>query len=193
MSVNIIKDALEFYDNNNEKYENIKKKIKYIRIIPSQELHEDIIGTKLSFYDKNKNELFASRIEFLGNYYNKINVWVWGWSIPILDKSLSTIIRKVFLYGTDIDITPYNFDNILLKNELITSRFRIIDEVQLEIHCAIASYLSKKPFIFIWKDIDVSENEFGTNVKKLTEIKGEFTDIDANVTSYMFIVDPPII
>ena len=33
--------------------------------------------------------------------------------------------------------------NILLKNELLTSRFRITDMTQIDIHCALASYLSK--------------------------------------------------
>ena len=84
MSVNIIKDALEYYDSNNEKYENIKKKMKYVKLADINQ--SDIEGVKLIFYDENKNELFSSRVEILGKYYNSINIWVWGWRLPSISK-----------------------------------------------------------------------------------------------------------
>jgi hypothetical protein len=180
MSISIVKDSLEYYDRNNEKYKDLKKKIKYVKHADVDQ--SDIEGLKLIFYDENKEELFTSRVEILGKYYNTINTWVWGWSLPGIDKSLTSIIRKVFLYGTDIDIT--NPANVLLKNELITSRFRVVDNVQIEIHCAIASYLAKKPFIFLWKEFLIKVGEMG-------EVKGEFYEGDTDVIYYTYIIDPP--
>lgn len=182
MSINIVNDALEYYDRNNERFESIKKKVKYVKHAEIDQ--RDIEGVKLVFYDENKKELFTSRVEILGKYYNTINTWVWGWSLPGIDKSLTSIIRKVFLYGTDINID--NPTNVLLKNELITSRFRVVDEVQIDMHCAIASYLAKKPFIFMWKEFLFKYGEIG-------EVKGEFYEGDTDVIYYTYIVDPPTV
>lgn len=181
MSVEIINDALKYYDNNNKIYKHIKKHISYVKYADVGK--NDVEGLRLIFLDENKKELFTSRVEILGKYYNTIKTWVWGWSLPGINKSLTSIIRKVFLYGTDIDINN-NPANVMLRNELVTSRFRIEDDIQLEIHCAIASYLAKKPFIFAWKDINIGNNEF-------TEIKGEYYEGDTDVTYYTYIIDPP--
>lgn len=179
MSVEIIKDALKYYDTNNDLYRSIKRKIKFIKLVDLDE-HE-IEGLKLAFFDANMNELFISRIEILGKYYNNINTWLWGWSLPSFNKAITSIIRKVFLYGTDIDLND-NPANIMLKNELVSSRFRIEDNIQLDIHCAIASYLAKKPFVFLLKD-------FNINYDGPIEMKGE--DYEGNVTYYTFVVNPP--
>lgn len=183
MSVDIVNDALKFYDHNNELYKNIKKKIKYVRHAPMNST--DVESVRLTFYDADQNELFTSRVEILGKYYNSIKTWVWGWSLPGINKSLTSIIRKVFLYGTDIDLNN-NPANVLLKNELVTSRFRIEDDVQLDIHCAIASYLAKRPFVFAWKDLMFKEGE-------PTEVKSEFYEGETDVTFYTFIIDTPSI
>ena len=175
----VMSDALKYYDKNNEKYLNIKKKIKYVKYGVVNE--KDIEGLKLIFFDENHVELFTSRVEILAKYYNFNNVWIWGWSLPNIKKSLTSIIRKIFLYGTDIDIK--NYENILLKNELVTSRFRISDPIQIDMHCALASYLSKKPFIFLWKEFI-----FRTDIM---EVKGEFSEEKTEIIYYTFIVDPP--
>jgi len=180
MSINIVNDALKFYDRNGEKYQKIKKKIKFVK--HAEVGQNELEGVRLVFYDKDKKEIFASRVEILGKYYVSIKTWVWGWSLPQISKSLTTIIRKVFLYGTDIDVDIP--DNILLKNELITSRFRVDDDIQIEIHCAIASYLAKKPLIFMWKSPLPKLGEMG-------EVLSEFDKIDVDVIYYTFILDPP--
>lgn len=181
MSINIISDALAFYDANNELYKKIKKKIKHVK----REMMNpnDVENVKFTFYDADKNALFTSRIEILGKYYNTINTWIWGWCLPEIPKSLTSIIRKVFLYGTDIDRS--GLANVMLRNELLTSRFRIEDEIQLEIHCAIASYLSKKPFILEWRNMKVAQGE------EWSEINSDESDEKSNVTIYTFILDPP--
>jgi len=180
MSIEIVNDALRYYDGNNELYKNIRKHMRYVKHAVVN--RKDVEGIKLIFYDENMKEIFTSRVEILGKYYSSINVWVWGWSLPSINKSLTSIIRKVFLYGTDIDLNA-NPANILLKNELVTSRFRIEDEIQIDIHCAIASYLAKKPFVFVWKNIPfIKDNE---------PIEIQNTSETTDVAYYTFIVDPP--
>ena len=59
-------------------------------------------------------------------------------------KNTNYVSRKILEYGLDIDYKDISF----LKTELITSKFRITDNIQLELHLALASYLSKNPVIF---------------------------------------------
>lgn len=187
MSIDIVSDALKYYDINNEKYGKLKKKIAYCKQVEnktnSDHVNNGIGSFKYTFFDKNMNELFTSRWEILGKYYPKLNIWIWGWSLPNQPKILTTIIRKVFLYGTDID--PDNLANIFLKNELLTSRFIIESEIQIDIHCAIASYLSKKPFIYVWKYIPTQEED---SVYKMNE---EIKDEDIDFIYYTFFIDTP--
>ena len=182
MSVDIVNDALKYYDSNNERYKKMAKNMRFVKhaIIDTN----DVEGIKLVFFDENMNELFTSRVEIIGKYYRDINVWVWGWSLPSIKKSLTTIVREIFLYGTDIDLND-NPANILLKNELVTSRFRIDDEIQLEIHCAIASYLAKKPFVYIWNNLPFANPD--NSPIRIYDKNQPKTD----VVYYTFIVDPP--
>lgn len=182
MSFEIVNDALKYYDTNNEKYKHIKNHMKYFKIAVNDK--NDIESLKLIFYDDDKKELFTSRCEILGKYIADIDVWIWGWSLPNIAKYLTTIIRKVFLYGTDINIDRTNIANTILKNELVTSRFKIEDEIQIDIHCAIASYLSKKPFVFAFGNLPSVSHE-----GQLHKIN---TSSDNNkIIYYMFIIDPP--
>jgi hypothetical protein len=133
-----ITEALEYYDMNSEKY--VVKNVRYIRYDHSK---SDTEHNSIIMYDKNKNEIFRSRYEVIGIHEQKTNIWAWAWSIPTLIKNSTMIIKKILLYGLDLDI-----ENRILKTELITSRFKVSNNIQLEIQLAIASYLSKIPLIF---------------------------------------------
>lgn len=180
MTQEIIKNSLEYFDYNNERFKKIKKKIKYVSHAIADDSNIECL--KLIFFDKNEKELFQSQIEILGKYYTKSDIWVWGWGLPTLNKYMTTIIRSVFIYGTDININ--NSEYIVLKNYLITSRFKISNNVQIEINCAIASYLSKNSFILVWNELDI---QYG----KKTEYKGESSNIKTDIIYYVFVLNPP--
>ena len=78
---------------------------------------------------------------------------------------------------------------MLLKNELITSRFRIADKVQLDIHCSVASYLSKCPFVIAMKNIHTGVE----NNENIIEFNNPKDNNNINTTYYIFIVTPPIV
>jgi hypothetical protein len=63
--------------------------------------------------------------------------------VPYLSKNSTYTSRKILNYG--LDLGP---NQEYLKSELITSRFRITNPIQLDIHTAISSYLSQIPTIF---------------------------------------------
>lgn len=147
--MNIIQDALKYYDDNNVKYAAFIKTVKYIKY--EKTLNNDIEGTMCTFYNKDKIEILKSRIEMIGKHYVDINMWIWAWSLPTADKSLTNIIRNILIYGTDIYIPAYNtprfIEVYMLRHQLLTSRFLITNKVQIEIYCALSSYLSKETFI----------------------------------------------
>lgn len=136
----IITNSLRYYDSNNERYSKIFDKTYFYSINRSgNDLSHDII----IFYDKNKNKTFKSRYEILGFYSVHAQLWTWSWSIGSFSKNLVYLTRRILNYGLDLEPKEDPF----LKSELITSRFRITNEIQLDIHAAIASYISKKPMI----------------------------------------------
>jgi hypothetical protein len=203
-TISIVPDALKYLDENNEKFEKIRKKIKYIEKMPQnidttdETSHIDTDHIVYRFYDNDKNILFKSRIEYIGKYYIDQNIWIWAWALPNLNKSGSTIIRNVFMYGTDINVTRDdipNPENLLLRTELITSRSIITDHIQIEMHCAIASYLAKKPMILPFYDLDANERRgqlYTYRDDKRLE-NPESDNIMSHFVYYMYILDPPVI
>lgn len=142
-------NALKYYDTNNEKYSKFFDKVKYYRMLLAAESNE-LDHNVIIFYDKDKIEFFRSRFEMLGHYNGTIKMWAWGWTIS--DKKNEIIMAKKLLnYALDLG-KEFSF----LKSELVTSRFRISSEIQLDIHASIASYISKNPLIFKLLSPDIS-------------------------------------
>lgn len=188
----LVRNALEYYDSNNEKYDKIKKKVRYVvRDKTHQENNKKEKNVVIcSFLDKNKQHIFSSKIELLGVYYVIPKVWAWAWGIPTVDKMLCTTIKNVLIYGTDIEVLShdpnsiYNMDNVLLKNELTTTRFRASEGIQIDIHCAIASYLTKKPFIMPIRTISIIDSI-------IMSLEHDVSDKTAPLNEYWFIFDVP--
>lgn len=174
-SVNIVTNSLEYYDKNREKYDKIMSQIKYYKWI---KVTSDLDHSKIIFYDKNKKKLFESRYEAIGLYSNTSRTWIWAWSVPYFQKNVTYISRKILNYGLDI---PSKKENRFLKSELVTSRFRVWDDVQLDVHISVASYISKNPLVIdliITDDADLELYE----VKKDVENQ-EFYKV------YLFLLD----
>ena len=159
----LIINALHYYDSNKLKYDKIIDKATYFSYIlhKGETEHNTII-----FYDKNKKEIFKSRYEVVGQYFPKLNVWIWGWGLPI-PKNLSHKSKKLFDYA--FDLAPA--DNLPeLKLDLMTPRI-LTDNIQLDIHVALASYISKIKFIyrFIEGEEDIESDKQYKILKKIDE------------------------
>jgi len=141
--ITLVNNAFEYYDKNNEKYADKFINVVYISL---ERKKNDLEHSILSFYDKDLKLLFSYKFERIGLYDKKSNIWSWAWTIPYFNKNETNIIRKILYYGAEL-----NSSSMFLKTELITSRFRITNNTQLDLHCAIASYLAKKPLIFKYK------------------------------------------
>ncbi|ATZ80736.1 hypothetical protein BMW23_0690 [Bodo saltans virus] len=137
----LIVDALEKYDKNIDKYrEKLKDAHHYKLIINDSEIDYDSI----IFYDKNEKVILEANFEIAGAYHNKESVWIWTWADPYYNKKMSTRSKNLLSYGLKLN----NTQNVSLKMELTNSRFLITDPIQIDIHLALASELSKTPFIY---------------------------------------------
>ncbi len=141
--ITLVNNAFEYFDKNNEKY---KDKFNDVLYISLERKDNDLEHSIISFYNKDLKLLFSYKFERIGLYDKKTNIWSWAWTVPYLNKNETNIIRKILYYGAEL-----NSNSLFLKTELITSRFRITNNAQLDLHCAIASYLAKKPLIFKYK------------------------------------------
>ena len=69
-----IRDSLEFYDNNREKYNLFFNKVKYLKFVNNNNMIDDII-----FYDENEKILLESSYEIMGVHLPKNHTWKWSW------------------------------------------------------------------------------------------------------------------
>lgn len=134
----IIKNALEYYDSYQPKIQEILNKIEYIKIIDGGNINDEYI-----FYDSNNKPFFKSRIEQLGMFVPQDNSWKWAWAIPFAKYQNTLISRKILEYAFTLNSST----DLNLKSTLINSKLIISNQYQIDIYIALASMLSKKPFV----------------------------------------------
>jgi len=177
-NISLVTTALEYYDTNSQIYMHIFDDVYYTKFVQAT---TDMDHNVIIFFNKNKKEMFRSKYEVIGQYNTNSNVWIWAWAIPAYKKNNTNIIRKIWNYGAVLDPGP---SVKYLKTELITSRFRVADTIQLDIHVSIASYLSKNPLVYTHREYnDPQIDESG-----LYQIKGG-VETENYTNFYMFLLD----
>lgn len=134
----IIKNSLEYYDSYQPKIQKILNKIEYIKIKKGVNINDEYI-----FYDSNDKPFFKSRIEQLGMFIPQDNSWKWSWSVPFAKYQNTLISRKILEYAFTLNSST----ELHLKSTLINSKLIITSKYQIDIYIALASMLSKKPFV----------------------------------------------
>jgi hypothetical protein len=180
----VITRALEYYDKNRETYDNFFSKIKYVK--QTNQNNKDLERSKIIFYDKNNKEMGRSRYEKIGIYNVSSKIWTWSWAVAINPKNTTYLARKILNYGLDITVDDNKHNNLFLKSELTTSRFKIDHAIQLDIHIAICSYIAKIPMILpsSHKD-DINVRDYGEFDYK----PGNISKSGIIQTEYFFILD----
>ncbi|AYV79122.1 MAG: hypothetical protein Faunusvirus3_2 [Faunusvirus sp.] len=173
MQKNLISTSLEYYDRNAERYSKIFKKIGRVTydIKPS-----DLDKSKIYLYDKSDKLILSAHFEYLGKYFSSYKLWTYSWSQPEYSKNLTYISRKILEYGLDIDSCKGDSLTQHVKTQLITSRIKIEDPLQLDIQIGLASYLSRQDAILpitlrINDNIPVSANNSYVNYHILYNIE----------------------
>lgn len=136
----LIKKSLEYYDSQNDKN---KKYIENTKIIFSGE------DNKISLIDQDENILLDCNYEILGLFDNQTNVWLWSWLLPFLNSNDTIISRKLLDYALKLEPQSNSYDHYYIKSQLLNSRITIEDSIELDIHLALSSYLTKDLFSFI--------------------------------------------
>ena len=177
--IDLVTNALEYFDKNNENNHNLFKSINYCKFVDAD---RDLEYNKIIFYDKDKKEIFISRYENIGIYESNTQLWQWAWSIPTLKNNSTNIVRKILKYGTELDI-----NSLFVKNELITSKFNLNDPLQLEIVLSLSAYLSKKHLIY---GIKLFENKIidSDNIINISEPYVEGDEIKY-IKNYIYLLD----
>jgi hypothetical protein len=131
-----ITDSLSEYDKNMKEQNKLLSNAGYFTFNNTNDSTEN---DKISFYDENNKKILDADYEVIGTYNIFYALWTWAWANPSFDKKWTRIITKILNYGFSLDPKK----NYHLKLELINSRFIISDYIQIDIHLAIASALSK--------------------------------------------------
>lgn len=134
----IVRNSLEYYDSYQPKIQSILNKIEYIKIVDGNNINDEYI-----FYDSDDKPFFKSRIEQLGMFVPYDNSWKWSWSIPFAKFQNTFISRKILEYAFTLNSST----DLHLKSTLISSKLIISNQYQIDIYLALASMLSKKPFV----------------------------------------------
>lgn len=149
-----VTDSLVEYDKNmKEQKKMLKNAVYYDHIQTENSMEND----KIIFYDINDKIIFEADFEAISLYDPDHSLWTWGWGNPSWKRKWTRIISKIFNYGLSLDPEK----SFHLKLELVNSRFIISDPIQIDIHLAIASALSKIPYIYpLPLPKDKTENKF---------------------------------
>lgn len=141
-SIQVIKEALNSYDVYSSTLQSLLSTTSYTVTRTTSPRQRSTI----SFYSKTTGALiFASDIETIATYYNKLKLWVWSWNNYSLLESETTISRSMLYYGLESNL-------IYLKALLTTPRMLLHDKVQIEINLALTGAIVKNhcimPLVF---------------------------------------------
>jgi hypothetical protein len=131
-----VTDSISEYDKNMKEQNKLLKNAEYFEFLNSNDSTEN---DKIFFYDNDGIKILEADYEVIGTYNALYALWTWAWGNPAFDKKWTRIITKILNYGFSLDPKK----NYHLKLELVNSRFIISDNIQIDIHLAIASALSK--------------------------------------------------
>ncbi len=151
-----IKNALEKYDNINEKYSSY---INNPNVFLGSETPDQIRFNFDNTYDN-------FEYENLGYFDNQNHIWIWSWVFPRVSMKETKISRELLEYGLKLEPESNTHDHFMIKSLLVNSRIQIEESTQLEINLAIYTSLLRDKIKFIFphkRIIDDSNQNFITN------------------------------
>jgi hypothetical protein len=131
-----ITDSLVNYDKNMKEQKKMLKDAYSFEFINS---NDDTENDTIIYFDENNKEILRANYESISTFHSEFGTWTWAWANPSFSKKWTRIITKILNYGFTLDPNK----NYHLKLELVNSRFVISDPIQIDIHLAVSSALSK--------------------------------------------------
>lgn len=175
----IVPSALAYYDKVMHNYRSIFRKISSYRYEVSNDQN---IPNNIRFFDKDSNLLGSSNYQVLGVYSAQHRLWAWAWSIPNYSAKSINLSRKLLTYGLDNE-------DANIRSELVTSRFAVTHPMNLDIHLAVAAYLTKSVLYAAYTYPDAGDkSNYIINYIFLTDfnaskVPSSWDDINEHVTA----------
>lgn len=143
MNINhLIKKSLEYYDDQQN------TNINYLK--NSHLLFEKENVIKIVEEDNHDNIKLQTNYEILGIFDYQTKIWIWSWLLPYLNTSETVISRKLLDYGLKLEPDSNTNDHFYIKSQLLNSRILIENNIELDIHLSLISYLVKDLYNFIF-------------------------------------------
>ena len=165
----LLKKSFNYYDKKNNIYK------EFI----NDDASLDFEKSEITFNKTNKK----FKYQMLGCFDNYTNIWFWSWMIPSIENSKTLISKKLLSYGLKINVLGGDTDDLYLRTQLVNSRFHLNDNIQLEIHIALSSYIAKDNFIFLYPIkyfMNKSKTKYVTYYLCITEYSNQMKNIITN-------------
>jgi hypothetical protein len=146
--MNIIALALKNMYNKIDEYKKFNNAEIYKSKVLITDVEIEVPRFEIINIETNKIEAKGT-LTLIGSHYFNENLWVWGWYVPLEQKNLTLISRKLLLYGLDFtvrnisNLSKSDILNIIIRNILLTGSIKIHSAVQIKIIVALSLYLTK--------------------------------------------------
>jgi hypothetical protein len=144
-NVNLIKNTLEYYDYNKNKYSNIKEK------------YFNLKDNNITFTKKRLIDIFQVdseynySLEFFGLYDLQTTIWTWAWALNSQSLKENDILKQLVNYALKLEAHSNNNDHYYIKAQLLNSKILFKNSLDLELHLALILYLLKENIITIYE------------------------------------------
>lgn len=144
----VIQDALIKYD---KTVRVIKYLLTYCKVTYKQSGLETKRST-LTFTNASddKDIVLETEIELMGIFYDKYNVWSWGWVQPGILKPEIYLVKEILIHALDMELELSDIRQLLVSPRAVFS-----DKMQLDICLAIAGSVIKHCHIFPYKVTEI--------------------------------------
>lgn len=163
----IIQKTMKLYDDANKKNKKLFDRVVKFRFEGDKGEHkykyvQDTNLNKAYAFDKNNKKIFVADVALISIHIKNFNLWCWGWALPYFHKNMTWHVKRLFEYGYNIVIKERYKIDALIKSMLITSRFIIKEQYNLDILLALTMYLTKSNGIIkeIYKKGDHELHEY---------------------------------
>lgn len=151
MLKDLIKKSLKHYDDNN---------ILWNKYINNKNIEIDINNAYITFFKKEKN-MKIFKYEILG--YHDNNIWIWGWVMPNISNEKLDIVKKLLIYGIELDHVYSTDEYMILKSIFVNSRIKIENYISLDIHLSLIYNIIKNKILFIYsKKVFLNDTKYVT-------------------------------
>lgn len=150
----LIENSLEYYFSKKFRYQKIFEVIEIVNKIENKDKIPNYI--KVNDIVRQSDEIKIKFVtlneeydaEILGIYSNKSKVFSWGWVLPSYRYGKTNLVKKLFDYAYEKDISEKFLNqselNFFLKVLFSNSRTEVENNQQMELILAISQYLLKE-------------------------------------------------